>query len=566
MSTEKKCIQVYNKRYAKGDYAGKKEVSVVDLAAEYGVSQSSIRNWLKKAIELGAEKTKVPKRAEAKESTTKKAGGGLTIDQIGAIQTAVANGKSKLSLAKEYGVSRYQIDQAVKAEVKEHKNDVVSVGSELVSINDMHVGQVVVVDKSEKPWVVVGYSMSEDGQTVVGLNVVQWDKYRDTIIPFDAKVETLLEQEYRVVQNCEKVQFAYDACCRMRDLVQFGKQNKFKMVITYGKRSGNVDDQTETEVEYTFDEDGFDLLEELAVFYTTDGKAINYWTITSCDAPQPERDLEVKRPDNNTDSHTKKSVSAEAPSQMMVTPNQIKVVVGSKVLTTSKGNRNFEKCAKAIENADWEALYDAIDMPASVTKFSEGLFTIESGTVKFEGMAVEHAGFCERVLTLAEEGNREQLEYAAKFINRMMDNPSHRVTSRILDFMKFADIEFTEDGCLYAYKAVRSDYLDCHSRSISNTVGSVVEMRRNRVNENDNQTCSFGLHVCSLSYLPHYSGTHGATNRILRVKLSPADIVSIPTDYKDAKIRCCRYEVVADVTTEYRQGKLKIDREGVFSI
>ena len=33
------------------------------------------------------------------------------------------------------------------------------------------------------------------------------------------------------------------------------------------------------------------------------------------------------------------------------------------------------------------------------------------------------------------------------------------------------------------------------------------------------------------------------------VKINPADVVSIPTDYNGAKGRCCRYQVVAEVKT-----------------
>jgi hypothetical protein len=36
------------------------------------------------------------------------------------------------------------------------------------------------------------------------------------------------------------------------------------------------------------------------------------------------------------------------------------------------------------------------------------------------------------------------------------------------------------------------------------------------------------------------------SNRVVIVKINPADVVSIPSDYKNTKGRCCRYEVIAE--------------------
>jgi len=66
-------------------------------------------------------------------------------------------------------------------------------------------------------------------------------------------------------------------------------------------------------------------------------------------------------------------------------------------------------------------------------------------------------------------------------------------------------------------------------------------MNRAEVNADSNQTCSTGLHFCSLSYL---SGYHGGEGVIIIVKVDPADVVSIPVEYRNTKGRCCRYTVI----------------------
>jgi hypothetical protein len=48
-----------------------------------------------------------------------------------------------------------------------------------------------------------------------------------------------------------------------------------------------------------------------------------------------------------------------------------------------------------------------------------------------------------------------------------------------------------------------------------------------------------------MSYLGHFGG-----ERTVIVKINPADVVSIPSDYNDAKGRACRYEVIGELNVE----------------
>jgi hypothetical protein len=77
---------------------------------------------------------------------------------------------------------------------------------------------------------------------------------------------------------------------------------------------------------------------------------------------------------------------------------------------------------------------------------------------------------------------------------------------------------------------------------MNNSVGQVVEMERNTVDDDKDRTCSSGLHFCSQSYLAHFGG-----ERTVIVKINPRDVVSIPSDYNDAKGRACRYEVIGEL-------------------
>lgn len=140
-------------------------------------------------------------------------------------------------------------------------------------------------------------------------------------------------------------------------------------------------------------------------------------------------------------------------------------------------------------------------------------------------------------------------EYLVNFIHKLRQNPSYRVREQLYKFIRASlnDGGFTisHDGDIMAYKRVRKDYKDIHSGTFDNSPGKIVEMERRDVNDDPSETCSSGLHFCAYSYLKYYRCERG--DRIVLVKINPADVVSIPYDCGNAKGRCCKYYVVCEV-------------------
>jgi len=93
--------------------------------------------------------------------------------------------------------------------------------------------------------------------------------------------------------------------------------------------------------------------------------------------------------------------------------------------------------------------------------------------------------------------------------------------------------------------------MDIHTGTFDNSVGKICEMHRNQVCDDKDNVCSYGLHFCSIGYLPHYASSDG-TCRTMIVKINPRDVVSIPRDHNNSKGRCCRYEVVGEYTEDWR--------------
>jgi len=139
------------------------------------------------------------------------------------------------------------------------------------------------------------------------------------------------------------------------------------------------------------------------------------------------------------------------------------------------------------------------------------------------------------------------------FIGNLYSNPSLTAVSELFLFLEASQLPITEDGHFIAYKIVREDYKDIYTGTMDNSIGQSLSMPRNMVDDNRNNTCSMGLHFCSREYLKSYGSNDQTTDRCMLVKINPADVVSIPSDYNNAKGRTWYYQVVGEVADGWRQ-------------
>lgn len=213
---------------------------------------------------------------------------------------------------------------------------------------------------------------------------------------------------------------------------------------------------------------------------------------------------------------------------------------------TPNTHENFQEILNLLVADKLEEAAEKINIRRAVEKYISGNVVIEGGTLTYQGIELR-SGLVDRIIDSMQKG--EDFEFYLPFLENLLENPSEKAVSRLFDFLVANDIEITEDGYFYAWKVVRNNYLDCYSGKFDNSPGQVVKMPRTRVNDDDNQTCSHGLHVCSKSYIRYFGG---CTTRVVKVKVHPRDVVSIPVDYGDAKMRTCQYEVIEDVTELFR--------------
>jgi hypothetical protein len=190
--------------------------------------------------------------------------------------------------------------------------------------------------------------------------------------------------------------------------------------------------------------------------------------------------------------------------------------------------------AKAIAAATNGAV-QVEEVAGVVTSISAGGHTIEDPNGSLSGVIEDlMEGASAKGLTL--------------FIENFSSIPRQHSKDELLEFMKRNDLPIADDGTIIVYKVLRhkdieSDhFVDCHSRTVPQRVGSIVQMPTSRVDPDRSRECSHGFHVCSRGYIGNFSG-----DTVVICKVFPQDVIAVPRDYNGSKMRVSQYQIVAEV-------------------
>lgn len=227
--------------------------------------------------------------------------------------------------------------------------------------------------------------------------------------------------------------------------------------------------------------------------------------------------------------------------------------------TISSAHPMFERTVERLMAgtfADFSELLEMLDVRDQITTAIHRLsahlsFDPSSETLRWDGDTVDNA-LSRHILRLMKSGDQTFTSLVA-FMERLAANPSQRSRIHLWSWLHAADFTITPDGVILGYKGVR-DVADnrsvhagvedvlvngvAHRGHIPNPAGAVVEISRSLVDDDRGIGCSVGLHV----------GTHdfasGFGQKLLRVLVDPADVVSVPKDAFCQKMRVSRYTVL----------------------
>jgi transcriptional regulator with XRE-family HTH domain len=207
--------------------------------------------------------------------------------------------------------------------------------------------------------------------------------------------------------------------------------------------------------------------------------------------------------------------------------------------TMHSSHVSFKSIVRALKRGDWTRAIRLFDTAQLIADKSQGRVQVRKDGVFYNGTKIDNS-LTVRILQLIKEG--KPVSNMLKFMDRLYANPSQTAIDELYDWLNGCKLPITDDGRFVAYRRVRSDYKDCYTGTIDNSVGQIVVMKREDVCPDRHNTCARGLHFCSIAYLPSYPG-----DRIMQVVVDPADVVSIPSDYEYTKGRTWQYEVVKEI-------------------
>lgn len=238
----------------------------------------------------------------------------------------------------------------------------------------------------------------------------------------------------------------------------------------------------------------------------------------------------------------------------IITENSLTVFLGAKPVSFDKADPICGKLMEALKmDASVEEIQGIIEEAQRELEHSfekiegTGVEVSADGIVRLDGEPV-HSSLTVRMLDMRKEGF--DLKPMARFLENLSQNPSYRAVKELYTFLEVGKMPITPDGCFLAFKAVRGDFKDIHSGTFDNSIGRTVSMPRNKVDEDSSRTCSAGLHVCSFDYLPSFAHANG---HVVVCKVNPRDVVAIPQDYNNTKMRVCQYEVVSEYADYYKE-------------
>lgn len=191
--------------------------------------------------------------------------------------------------------------------------------------------------------------------------------------------------------------------------------------------------------------------------------------------------------------------------------------------------------------------------------------SLRGSQVFFDGVA--QAGvLVDSILRHLQEGN--DFTPLVNFMEKVANNPNEHSREQLYRWLTATGgFSIAEDGDIVGYKGVQAEYdgslrsshsghaivdgVEYNNARIPNNPGSVVEMPRDEVQHDPSRGCHTGLHVGTWSYARSFAPV------TLEVRVNPRDVVSVPTDCGDAKMRTCRYVVVDKVDAPYDTALVK---------
>lgn len=133
------------------------------------------------------------------------------------------------------------------------------------------------------------------------------------------------------------------------------------------------------------------------------------------------------------------------------------------------------------------------------------------------------------------------------FMRHFQKQTVNHSADELLEFMKVGKMPLADDGSIIGFKILnffdlskdKDTFVDVHTRTVKQKLGSLVYMPRCKVSDDRRQACGTGLHVAAPAYASSFGG-----DVMTLVKVRPHDVVRVPRN-ENTKMGCSAYQIVA---------------------
>lgn len=239
------------------------------------------------------------------------------------------------------------------------------------------------------------------------------------------------------------------------------------------------------------------------------------------------------------------------------------VVVNGEMETLDDQHPNYREILAACERDDDREVTRLINVAKSLKETFEPIterVRIADNQVFFDGDIADNA-ITEAMVRYHRDGEEDDLLALANFFEKLSTNPSGISRTQLYRWLQTHDFTLLDDGDILAYKGMKAAdekgvYHSIHAGvamvdgkvvngHIPNPIGSLIEMPRSEVNEDPNVACAQGLHVGTWEFAKSFG-----RGPVLAIAVNPRDIVSVPKDANNQKVRTCRYRVLELVSRQ----------------
>ena len=271
-----------------------------------------------------------------------------------------------------------------------------------------------------------------------------------------------------------------------------------------------------------------------------------------------------------------------------ITPTDVTVIINGNHKRVRKDSPDSSEVIELVklhnasnvaqEREDIVAKIEELCNPAKKIEFkSDGRFEFDGHSAMFlKGTSDPVPEFLAKRL-LDYISKELDVEPLVNFWKNVLLNPDKAVRQQLFGFLEHNGHPITDKGYFLAYKAVKVArkydketgeeiisvsydentgerveevlnqsmvFKPYHSGSHGMVVkvGEPISMPREECDSDPYETCSAGLHVGSMEYVHNFGYSDGV---ILEVLVSPRNVVAVPTDYNNTKMRCCEYYPIA---------------------